>query len=70
MFRTDRTEIVPKRSANGELTMKKQVLTGIFALIVAAIIFVFADGAKKYYSGGFFVIIGIVNLCMAAKTKT
>ena len=36
-----------------------------FAL--ALVIFVFASGARRIYSGGFFTVLGIVNVLAATK---
>jgi len=41
----------------------------IACLILAIVIFAFADGTKRIYSGGFFALLGIVNLLMATKKK-
>ena len=46
--------------------MKKlPLITGILSLILAVIVFIFADGAKRIYSGGFLAILGIVQLYTA-----
>jgi hypothetical protein len=50
--------------------MKLHIFIAIVSLILAIVIFTFADGAKRIYSGGFFALIGIVNLLMATKNKT
>ncbi len=50
--------------------MKIQLLLAIACLILAVVIFVFADGARRIYSGGFFALVGVVNLLMAMKKKS
>ncbi|MFC1484330.1 hypothetical protein ACFL5M_00715 [Candidatus Neomarinimicrobiota bacterium] len=41
--------------------MKKTPLVlSLIGLILAIVIFVFADGLRRYYSGGFFLIMAIV----------
>jgi uncharacterized membrane protein len=46
-----------------EYKMSKYALIGgILSLIIAVIVFVFADGYRRYYSGIFFVIMGVVLL--------
>jgi hypothetical protein len=49
--------------------MKKQIYIAIVCFLLAIIIFIFADGAKRIYSGGFFTLLGIVNILMATKKK-
>jgi len=44
---------------------KKALIIGIVFLILAAVVFVFADGARRYYSGGFFALLGIVLILNA-----
>lgn len=50
--------------------MKMQMLIAVVALILAIVIFVFAEGARRYYSGGFFALVSIVNLLMAMKKRS
>ena len=50
--------------------MKIQILIAVACLILAIAIFAFADGARRIYSGGFFALVGIVNLYMATKKKS
>ena len=46
--------------------MKKlPLVTGILSLILAAIIFIYADGARRIYSGALFVILGFLQLYAA-----
>ena len=41
--------------------MKKSSLVfGLVCLALAIVIFVFADGLKRFYSGGFFLMIAVV----------
>jgi hypothetical protein len=47
--------------------MKIRLTLAIVCLILAIGIFLFADGAKRIYSGGFFALLGLVNLYMATK---
>lgn len=48
--------------------MKKvNIITAIVCLAVAIVIFAFADGARRIYSGGFFTVLGAVNLVIAMK---
>lgn len=50
--------------------MKKQMIIAIVSLILAIVIFVFAEGARRIYSGGFFALIGLVSLYLATRKKT
>lgn len=46
--------------------MKKlPLITGILSLILAVIVFVFADGARRIYSGALFMIFGFLQLYAA-----
>jgi uncharacterized membrane protein len=48
--------------------MKKMALTvGILCIVVAVVIFVFASGLRRWYSGLFFAFLGIVSLLNAAR---
>ena len=44
---------------------KLSVVLGIAFLILAVVIFVLADGARRFYSGGFFAMLGIILLLNA-----
>jgi hypothetical protein len=44
---------------------KSLVLCGVIALVIAVIVFVFASGARRIYSGIFFAVLGIVLLSQA-----
>jgi putative Ca2+/H+ antiporter (TMEM165/GDT1 family) len=41
---------------------------GILFLALAVLIFVFADGLRRWYSGGFFLIIGVWMLLQARRS--
>jgi hypothetical protein len=41
---------------------KSALIVAALFFLVAAVIFVFADGARRIYSGAFFVMIGVVVL--------
>ena len=46
--------------------MKKvTIIIGILSILIAIIVFVFADGFRRLYSGVFFTILGIVALSNA-----
>ncbi|MGD8700042.1 MAG: hypothetical protein PVJ43_12170 [Gemmatimonadales bacterium] len=48
--------------------MNKTLLAiGIVSLALAAVIFVFAEGARRIYSGAFFTIIGVVTVLNAKR---
>lgn len=52
---------VINRQAVAEVVLQKTYLIlGIFSIFIAAIIFVFGDGLRRWYSGIFFVILGFV----------
>lgn len=44
---------------------KTQLVIGVICLALAAVIFVFAEGARRIYSGAFFTVIGVVMLLNA-----
>ena len=49
------------RQAVSEVVLQKTFLIfGIFSFFIAAVIFVFGDGLRRWYSGIFFVILGVV----------
>ncbi len=37
----------------------RSLIIGIVCLVLAVVIFVFADGLRRWYSGAFFLIIGL-----------
>ena len=50
--------------------MKKlNVYVAIACFALAIVIFVFASGARRIYSGGFFTVVGAVNVAVAMKKK-
>jgi uncharacterized membrane protein len=44
---------------------KTQLVIGVVFLALAVVIFVFAEGARRIYSGAFFAIIGVVTVLNA-----
>ena len=54
-----------------KLTMKKNkmskaaLVSGIVCIVLAVMVFVFADGLRRWYSGIFFALIGTVMLVSA-----
>ena len=44
---------------------KLALVFGVLFLVLAVIVFVFAGGLRRYYSGGFFAVIGTVTLVNA-----
>jgi hypothetical protein len=60
-------EAVNDRSEN---TMSKVgLVTGLLFVLLAVIVFVFADGLRRWYSGTFFAIIGAVMLVNALRSR-
>ncbi len=47
---------------------KTQLYIGVICLALAAVIFVFADGARRIYAGVFFALLGVVTLVNAKRT--
>ncbi len=41
---------------------KMAMVTGILCLVLSVIVFVFADGPRRWYSGIFFAVLGTVML--------
>jgi hypothetical protein len=52
-----------------EFFMERQLVIAIVFLILAIVVFAFAGGARRIYSGGFFALIGVVMLFIALKKK-
>lgn len=51
-------------------TMSKMALiSGILCIVLAVIVFVFADGLRRWYSGIFFAIMGTVMLVNALRWR-
>lgn len=46
---------------------KLALVLGILCIVVTVIVFVFADGPRRWYSGIFFAIIGTVLLVNAVR---
>jgi hypothetical protein len=46
---------------------KVQPTVAVACFALAAVILVFADGARRIYAGGFFVVLGIVMLVNARR---
>jgi len=46
---------------------RTQLAIAIVCLALAAVIFVFADGARRVYAGGLFLVLGIVTLVNAKR---
>lgn len=44
-------------------------VVAILSIILAVVIFVFADGLRRWYSGAFFAIIGTVMLVNALRWR-
>ena len=50
--------------------MRKWVLIlGIILLVLAVVVFVFASGLRRWYSGLFFVIMGLVAVTNASRLR-
>jgi len=45
------------------------LIAGILCLVVAAVVFVFAEGMRRWYSGIFFAVIGAVTLIQALRAR-
>jgi hypothetical protein len=48
---------------------KMHLVLGILFIVLAVIIFVFADGLRRWYSGIFFAMIGTVILVNALRKR-
>ncbi len=46
---------------------KAALLFGILCIVVAGVVFVFADGLRRWYSGILFAILGIVMAVKAIR---
>ena len=56
------------RYAVSEFVLQKtSLIFGIFSFFIAAVIFLFADGLRRWYSGIFFVIMGVVLIANAKR---
>ena len=45
------------------------LMSGILSIVIAIIVFILADGYRRYYSGIFFVIIGGVLLLQTVRLR-
>jgi len=56
------------RRAVAEVVLQKTFLIlGIFSFLIAAVIFVFGDGLRRWYSGIFFVILSVALIANAKR---
>ena len=46
------------------------LVMGLACLALAIVIFIFADGLRRFYSGGFFLVMAIVLLRASRRTAT
>lgn len=44
-------------------------IAALLSLVLAVVIFVLADGARRWYSGGFFLLLGLALLRSARRKK-
>ena len=47
-----------------------QLVMGLICLVLAVVILIFADGLRRWYSGGFFLLLGVVMLLGARAHAT
>jgi hypothetical protein len=47
---------------------KSRLIIGIACFVLAAVIFVFAEGGRRLYSGIFFIILGVGMVAGARRT--
>ena len=60
-----------QRQVGEEDSMKRsQLVLGLACLALAIVIFVFADGLRRFYSGGFFLLMAVVLLLASRRTAT
>lgn len=48
---------------------RTSLVIGVLCLAVAAVVFVFTDGARRWYSGLFFAILGVAMLVTALRVR-
>ncbi len=48
---------------------KMALVSGILCIVLAVIVFVFGDGLRRWYSGIFFTMIGILMLVNAFRWR-
>lgn len=44
-----------------------QMIIGILCFVVAALVFVYIEGARRYYSGILFMVLGVVTVVGARR---
>jgi hypothetical protein len=49
---------------------KFALTTGILFIVLAVVVFAFADGLRRWYSGMFFALIGAVVLVNAQRSRS
>lgn len=49
--------------------IKLVLVTGVLCIVLAVIVFVLADGLRRWYSGVFFAIMGTVMLVNALRWR-
>jgi hypothetical protein len=49
---------------------RTQLVIGAICLVLAAVIFVFAEGARRIYAGSFFALVGVVTLVRAKRSDS
>ena len=49
---------------------KVTIVVGIASAAMALVVFVFADGARRWYSGSFFAAIAVVTLVNALRRRS
>jgi hypothetical protein len=47
---------------------KIALIIGILFILISLVVFIFADGMRRYYSGIFFAFLGIVALMQAFRS--
>jgi hypothetical protein len=50
-----------------EIMRMSSLVLGLVFLILAVVIFIFADGPRRFYSGGFFLILAVFLLVSSRK---
>jgi hypothetical protein len=53
----------------GETMSKMALFSGIVLMALAVLVFVFADGLRRWYAGGFFAVMGIAVLANALRWR-
>ncbi len=52
-----------------EIMKRSSLVIGLIFLVLAVVIFIFADGLRRYYSGGFFLMLAVF-LIWSSRRKT